>query len=61
MDVRWLSLPDQRERRNEERLLAQIAEGEIQILIGTHALIEDTVVFSSLGLAIIDEQHSLWC
>lgn len=34
-----------------------IANGEIQIVIGTHALIEETVVFSSLGLAIIDEQH----
>lgn len=34
-----------------------IASGEIQLVIGTHALIEETVVFSSLGLAIIDEQH----
>ena len=31
--------------------------GEIQILIGTHALIEDTVEFNKLGIAIIDEQH----
>ena len=38
-------------------LLEQVANGEIDILIGTHALIEDTVVFKNLGLAIIDEQH----
>ncbi len=37
--------------------LAGIASGEIQIAIGTHALIEDTVVFKYLGLAVIDEQH----
>lgn len=38
-------------------LLEQLKEGEIDILIGTHALIEDPVVFKNLGLAIIDEQH----
>ena len=35
----------------------RLAEGEIQILIGTHALIEDDVVFKDLGLVVIDEQH----
>ena len=39
------------------QLLADLAAGRIDILIGTHALIEDTVVFANLGLAIIDEQH----
>lgn len=34
-----------------------LMSGELQILIGTHALIEDTVQFHNLGLAIIDEQH----
>jgi ATP-dependent DNA helicase RecG len=34
-----------------------LKNGEIQILIGTHALIEDTVEFNKLGIAIIDEQH----
>ncbi len=34
-----------------------IETGEIQLLVGTHALIEDTVSFSKLGLVIIDEQH----
>ena len=34
-----------------------LANGELQILIGTHALIEDNVIFDNVGLAIIDEQH----
>lgn len=38
-------------------ILRQLKTGEIQMLIGTHALIEDTVNFNRLGLAIIDEQH----
>ncbi|MDY6463951.1 MAG: ATP-dependent DNA helicase RecG [Bacteroidales bacterium] len=36
---------------------AGLVDGSIGILVGTHALIEDTVVFANLGLAIIDEQH----
>ena len=35
----------------------KLAEGSLQILIGTHAVLEPTVVFKNLGLAIIDEQH----
>jgi ATP-dependent DNA helicase RecG len=38
-------------------LLLGVASGEIKILIGTHALIEETVRFSNLGLVVIDEQH----
>jgi ATP-dependent DNA helicase RecG len=38
-------------------ILAALEAGEIHIIIGTHALIEDTVVFKTLGLAVIDEQH----
>ena len=40
-----------------KKLLPALANGEIGIIVGTHALIEDTVVFKNLGLAIIDEQH----
>lgn len=39
------------------QLLKWVAEGEVQILIGTHAVVQKTVVFSNLALAIIDEQH----
>ncbi|PCI63180.1 MAG: ATP-dependent DNA helicase RecG [Kordiimonadales bacterium] len=38
-------------------LLEELAAGEIDILIGTHALIQDDVAFKDLGVAIIDEQH----
>jgi len=38
-------------------LLKELAAGEIHIMIGTHALIEERVVFKNLGLAVIDEQH----
>ena len=34
-----------------------LEDGSLQVIVGTHALIEDAVVFKNLGLAIIDEQH----
>lgn len=43
--------------KKREAILKELAEGEIQILIGTHALLEDTVKFHNLGLVVIDEQH----
>ncbi len=39
------------------RILAGLADGSVQILVGTHALIEDRVRFHRLGLAVTDEQH----
>ncbi|MCC7050606.1 MAG: ATP-dependent DNA helicase RecG, partial [Bacteroidia bacterium] len=44
-------------KSERNKLLEQLKNGELFILIGTHALIEDTVVFKNIGLAIIDEQH----
>tara|TARA_B110000444_G_C18848548_1_gene603797 strand:+ start:3715 stop:5814 length:2100 start_codon:yes stop_codon:yes gene_type:complete len=38
-------------------ILERLKSGKIHILIGTHALIEDPIIFKNLGLAIIDEQH----
>src|SRR5690606_33827297 len=38
-------------------ILKNLIEGETEILIGTHSLFQDTVLFKKLGLAIIDEQH----
>ena len=35
----------------------QLASGELHLIVGTHALIEDKVVFNNLGLCVIDEQH----
>lgn len=41
----------------KERIYAGLANGDIQVAIGTHALIQDTVTFAQLGLVVIDEQH----
>ncbi len=41
----------------KKRALARIASGEAQIVIGTHALIQEGVAFQRLGLAVVDEQH----
>ena len=38
-------------------LLADLADGKIDLIIGTHSLFQDTVVFKSLAVAVIDEQH----
>ncbi len=43
--------------KNKKGLLDDLLHGKIDILIGTHALIEPTVVFKNLGLVVIDEQH----
>lgn len=43
--------------KERNRILQGCASGEIKILIGTHAVIEDKVHFANLGLAVIDEQH----
>jgi len=40
-----------------KKLHEELKEGSLQILIGTHALIEDTVIFKNLGFVVIDEQH----
>jgi ATP-dependent DNA helicase RecG len=39
------------------RILAGLASGEVDIVIGTHALIQDDVAFASLGVVVVDEQH----
>ena len=44
-------------KKEKEALKARLASGEINILIGTHAIIEDAVSFYRLGLVITDEQH----
>ncbi len=44
-------------KKKRELLLKALAEGEIHILVGTHALIEQDVQYKQLGLVVIDEQH----
>ncbi|MFO1108785.1 MAG: ATP-dependent DNA helicase RecG [Bradyrhizobium sp.] len=47
-----------REKGRERRdILARLAAGEIDLLVGTHALIQDDVVYKALALAVVDEQH----
>ncbi len=44
-------------KAERQKLLAMLEEGACRVMVGTHALLEDPVVFHSLGLCIIDEQH----
>ena len=44
-------------KKKKEELLERLKQGEIDILIGTHALLEENVVFQNLGLVVTDEQH----
>lgn len=44
-------------KKQKEAILERLQNGEIDILIGTHSLLEENVVFKNLGLAITDEQH----
>ena len=53
--VEFLSGSTKTAKRKE--LLTDLQNGQVNILIGTHALIEDNVVFNKLGLVVIDEQH----
>ena len=41
----------------KRKAIASLADGTADLVIGTHALIEDSVIFADLGLAVIDEQH----
>lgn len=44
-------------KKQKEKILQNLLDGKIDILISTHAVLEDDVVFKDLGLAVIDEQH----
>ena len=57
MDVRVELLTGIVKGRRREEILAGLAAGSIQILVGTHAVIEDPVQFGRLGFVVVDEQH----
>jgi ATP-dependent DNA helicase RecG len=57
MDVRVELLTGSIKGKRREAILSGLLTGDVRILIGTHAVIEDTVNFASLGLVVIDEQH----
>ncbi len=55
--VRVELLTGSTKKRDREVIHEGLVNGDVKILIGTHALIEDTVNFKNLGMAVIDEQH----
>ena len=57
MPVRVELLTGSVKGKKRETILQDLKTGSVHILVGTHAVIEDNVVFSRLGLAVIDEQH----
>lgn len=57
MDINVALLTGMVKGRRRREVLEAAADGSLNILVGTHAVIEDTVVFKRLGLAVIDEQH----
>ena len=57
LDVRVAILTGSSKAKERRLSLEGIASGEVDILIGTHALIEDKVQFANLGYVVIDEQH----
>ena len=57
LDIRVELLTASVKGKKREKLLNEIKEGLVDIVIGTHSLIEDNVIFKNLGLIVIDEQH----
>ena len=57
MDIRIELLTGSIKGKKREDILEGLANGNVRILIGTHAVLEDAVLFARLGLAVIDEQH----
>lgn len=57
MDIRVELLTGIVKGKRRQNVLEGLADGSVNILVGTHAVIEDSVQFYNLGLAVIDEQH----
>ncbi len=57
MGVRLALLTGSTTTAEKEQIIAGLADGSIQLIIGTHALIQESVTFKNLALAVIDEQH----
>ena len=57
MNIRVELLTGSVKGKTRENILTGLLNGEVKILIGTHAVIEDTVNFAALGMVVIDEQH----
>ncbi len=57
LNVRVAILTGSLSKREREDYLSQLKEGQLDIVVGTHALLEEQVIFNNLGLIVIDEQH----
>ena len=57
LDINVKLLTGSTRRKLREQIDTELRDGSLKILIGTHAVIEDNVVFNNLGLVVIDEQH----
>ena len=57
MDIRVELLTGIVKGKKRQEVLEGLQNGSVQILVGTHAVIEDTVIFSNLGMVVVDEQH----
>lgn len=57
MDIRIELLTGIVKGKRRQAVLEGLADGSVKILVGTHAIIEDSVQFNNLGLAVVDEQH----
>lgn len=57
MDIRIELLTGIVKGKRRQAVLDGLADGSVKILVGTHAIIEDSVQFNNLGLAVVDEQH----
>ncbi len=57
LDIEVAFLSGSVKGKKRKVLLEHLASGDIQILVGTHAILEDPVIFKNLGLSITDEQH----
>ena len=55
LTIAWLA--GSRRGKGRAKMVAQVASGEAQLVVGTHAVIQHDVLFARLGLAVVDEQH----
>ena len=57
LGIRWQLMTARNKGKMRQESLDALANGDVQIAIGTHALFQDDVAFADLGLAVVDEQH----
>ena len=57
MPVKFALLTGSTKTKERRQIYSDLEDGTLQIVVGTHALIQEKVIFKNLGLAIIDEQH----